>query len=45
MTRDQLRNEIETILANDCLYCGEYMINSIDKPFIDDWETVNMAWE
>lgn len=45
MSREQIRNEIETILASDCLYCGEHMINSIDKPFIDDWDKVNMAWE
>lgn len=44
-TRDQIKNEIETILAADCLFCGEYMINNIDKPFIDDWERVNMDWE
>lgn len=45
LTRDQIKTEIETILANDCLYCGEHMINSIDKPFIDDWERVNLDWE
>lgn len=44
-TRDQIKNEIETILAADCLFCGEYMIQNIDKPFIDDWERVKMDWQ
>lgn len=43
--RDQIKNDIETILAADCLFCGDYMINSIDKPFIDDWEKVNLDWQ
>jgi len=44
ITRDGIKNEIENILANDCLYCGELMINNIDKPFIDDWNKVNDDW-
>lgn len=44
-TRDQIKDEIETILAGDCLFCGEFMINNIDKPFIDDWERVNLDWQ
>lgn len=43
--RDQIKNEIENILAADCLYCGDYMIDSIDKPFIDDWDKVNLDWQ
>lgn len=43
--REQIKNEIENILAADCLYCGEYMIESIDKPFIDDWDKVNLDWQ
>lgn len=43
--RDQIKNEIETILAADCLFCGEIMINTIDKPFIDDWEKVSLDWQ
>ncbi len=44
-SRDQLKAEIETILGSDCLYCGEIMINSIDQPFINDWERVNSDWQ
>lgn len=43
--REQIRHEIENILAADCLYCGEYMIDNIDKPFIDDWDKVNSDWQ
>lgn len=43
--RDQIRNEIEIILAADCLYCGELMIDNIDKPFINDWNKVNLDWQ
>lgn len=43
--RDRIRHEIEDILASDCLYCGEYMIDNIDRPFIDDWDKVNTDWQ
>lgn len=42
---DQIKLAIENILAADCLYCGELMINSIDQPFIDDWDKVNNDWQ
>lgn len=43
--RDNIKNEIETILAAECLFCGEYMINQIDRPFIEDWDRVNLDWQ
>lgn len=43
--RDNIRNEIENILAAECLFCGEHMINQIDKPFIEDWNRVNIDWQ
>lgn len=45
LQRDHIKNEIETILAAECLFCGEHMINNIDKPFIEDWERVNLDWQ
>lgn len=42
--REQLKMEYENVLAADCLLCGELMINSIDKPFINDWDKVNNDW-
>lgn len=43
--REQAKHAIENMLAADCLYCGEYMIESIDKPFIEDWAKVNLDWQ
>lgn len=45
--RDNIKNEIESILAAECFFCGEHMINQIDKPFItsEDWDRVNLDWQ
>ncbi|XP_026855194.2 vacuolar protein sorting-associated protein 18 homolog [Electrophorus electricus] len=34
-SREQLKSDIDDIIASECAYCGELMIKSIDKPFID----------
>ncbi|KAJ8269898.1 hypothetical protein GJAV_G00108020 [Gymnothorax javanicus] len=34
-TREQIKSDIDDIVAAECVYCGELMIRSIDKPFID----------
>ncbi|XP_076873703.1 vacuolar protein sorting-associated protein 18 homolog [Brachyhypopomus gauderio] len=34
-SREQLKSDIDDIIAAECAYCGELMIKSIDKPFID----------
>mgnify|MGYP003513319305 len=36
--RDQLRQDIENILAAECTMCGSLMINQLDKPFQDTQE-------
>ncbi|XP_067005382.2 vacuolar protein sorting-associated protein 18 homolog isoform X2 [Anabrus simplex] len=45
--RDQVKADIDDIIASECLYCGENMIKSIDKPFIedDDYDRVMKEWE
>uniref|UniRef100_A0A6P7GKW2 Vacuolar protein sorting-associated protein 18 homolog n=1 Tax=Diabrotica virgifera virgifera TaxID=50390 RepID=A0A6P7GKW2_DIAVI len=45
--KDQIKLEIDNILASECLYCGENMIRNIDKPFIEDheYETIMKEWE
>lgn len=43
-SRDQLKEELENMLAADCLFCGEFMIKSIDRPFINDLDKVNNDW-
>ncbi|XP_076620663.1 vacuolar protein sorting-associated protein 18 dor [Colletes latitarsis] len=45
-TKDQIKADIDEVVASECLYCGELMIESIDKPFIeeDDYERVMKEW-
>ncbi|XP_013172488.1 PREDICTED: vacuolar protein sorting-associated protein 18 homolog [Papilio xuthus] len=45
--REVIRNEIDDIVASECIFCGEYMIACIDKPFItdEDWDKVMKEWE
>lgn len=45
--REILKNEIDDIVASECIFCGEYMIKCIDKPFIadEDWDRVMKEWE
>lgn len=42
--REQLKKDIEEIIADCCVYCG-LMINTIDLPFVEDWDQVNVDWE
>ncbi|XP_075973886.1 vacuolar protein sorting-associated protein 18 dor isoform X2 [Anticarsia gemmatalis] len=45
--REDLRNKIDDIVAKECIFCGEHMIQCIDKPFIsdEDWDRVMKEWE
>ncbi|XP_063971923.1 vacuolar protein sorting-associated protein 18 homolog [Diachasmimorpha longicaudata] len=45
-TKDQIKADIDNLVASDCLYCGEFMIESIDKPFIEEenYERVMAEW-
>ncbi|XP_066588166.1 vacuolar protein sorting-associated protein 18 homolog [Prorops nasuta] len=45
-TKDQIKADIDDLIASECLYCGELMIDSIDKPFIEeeDYERVMKEW-
>ncbi|XP_075230673.1 vacuolar protein sorting-associated protein 18 dor isoform X2 [Lycorma delicatula] len=47
INREQIKNEIDSIVASECLYCGDYMINSIDQPFIldKDYDRIMKEWE
>lgn len=37
-TREQIKEEIEECIAASCLYCGELMIESLDKQFDMKWD-------
>ncbi|XP_038597125.1 vacuolar protein sorting-associated protein 18 homolog [Tachyglossus aculeatus] len=43
---DQLRAELEALVAAECVYCGELMIRSVDRPFIDpqSYEEERQSW-
>lgn len=36
--RVTLQNTLDSIIASECLYCGEMMIRSVFQPFISDKE-------
>ncbi|XP_061467392.1 vacuolar protein sorting-associated protein 18 homolog isoform X1 [Rhineura floridana] len=46
LSREQMKAEIDDIVAAECVYCGELMIRSIDKPFIDPqrYEEEMQSW-
>ncbi|XP_046628252.1 vacuolar protein sorting-associated protein 18 homolog isoform X1 [Neodiprion virginianus] len=46
-TKDQIKADIDDLIASECIYCGELMIESIDKPFIEeeDYERVMKEWD
>ena len=43
---DYLRVEMETMIASECIHCGEVKIKLIDQPFIEDseFESLNKEW-
>ncbi|MBN3273313.1 VPS18 protein, partial [Polyodon spathula] len=46
LSRQQIKSHIDDIIAAECVYCGELMIKSIDKPFIDPqkYEDGKSSW-
>ncbi|KAI1897288.1 hypothetical protein AGOR_G00081780 [Albula goreensis] len=45
-SREQIKSDIDDIIASECVYCGELMIRSIDRPFIDPqkYEEEKSSW-
>ncbi|XP_034942311.1 vacuolar protein sorting-associated protein 18 homolog isoform X2 [Chelonus insularis] len=45
-TKDQIKADLDELIASECLYCGEYMIESIDKPFIEEenYDKIMAEW-
>ncbi|ESO08844.1 hypothetical protein HELRODRAFT_109889 [Helobdella robusta] len=41
-----LKKEMDALLASECIYCGTFMIECIDKPFIDkdQYDSVVQSW-
>ena len=44
--KDQLRSELDDLVASECPYCGEMMLKMIDKPLIEeeDFESAMLEW-
>ncbi|XP_059898569.1 vacuolar protein sorting-associated protein 18 homolog [Gadus macrocephalus] len=45
-SRETIKSDIDDVIASECVYCGELMIKSIDKPFIDPqkFEEEKASW-
>ncbi len=39
--KDQLRAELDELMAGQCLYCGDLMVRQVDKPLIADADFEN----
>ncbi|EDV25490.1 uncharacterized protein TRIADDRAFT_55631 [Trichoplax adhaerens] len=44
--RDSCKDELDELVASECLYCGELMISLIDQPFIspDQFDAIKESW-
>ena len=44
--REQVRAELDDLIANECVFCGDIMVKSVDKPFIadEDFDRVLAEW-
>lgn len=42
----RLKTELDELLANECPWCGERILRSIDEPFIDplNYEAIYQSW-
>lgn len=45
--REQVRAEIDSLVAGECLYCGDNLVANIDTPFIsnNDWDASMADWQ
>ena len=45
--REQIRAKIDSIVAGECLYCGDIAVDSVDLPFIEgeEWNTLTEEWK
>lgn len=45
--REQIRAEIDNLVAGECLYCGDSVVANVDTPFISnrDWDAMMAEWQ
>ncbi|ESO97284.1 hypothetical protein LOTGIDRAFT_214111 [Lottia gigantea] len=43
----ETKNQLDNLVASECIFCGDFMIRCIDKSFIEDdeWITAEQEWE
>ncbi len=43
---ERIRNELDELLASECIFCGEFLINTVDEPFFnfDNYEAIFQSW-
>lgn len=42
---EKLKSDLDDLVANECVYCGQIMIDSIDQPFISlDENDMVLSW-
>ncbi len=43
---DRIKTELDELLASECMFCGEFLIKSIDEPFFnfDNYENIFRSW-
>jgi len=42
-----LKEELDDIVASECVFCGDIMIRMVDRPFVtdDDYDSVVQSWQ
>ncbi|XP_064080342.1 vacuolar protein sorting-associated protein 18 homolog [Macrobrachium nipponense] len=45
--REQIQSEIDSLVAGECLYCGDNIVSNIDTPFINanEWDATMAEWQ
>lgn len=44
--QQSLKEELDELVASECVYCGDIMIRMVDKPFVtdDEYDSVVQSW-
>ena len=44
LQEEKLKNELDDIIASDCIFCGEVMIQSVGESLVLDEEEIDKSW-
>lgn len=42
--KEKILNRLDELVGSECIYCSELMINTIDKPFINENDSDQEGW-